>query len=64
MAAVFTKVEDGVEAVFGNTKHSHTHIGEGCNHLHPSEHVANRFQSFAPPSIGDVKWYVDGCSYF
>ena len=27
-------------------------------------HPSNRYQSFAPPSTGDVKWYVDGCSYF
>lgn len=24
----------------------------------------NRFASFAAPSTGRVKWYVDGCSYF
>jgi phospholipase D1/2 len=24
----------------------------------------NRFQSFAPPSSGNVKWHVDGASYF
>lgn len=28
----------------------------------PTEH---RFESFAPPrDNNDVKWYVDGCSYF
>lgn len=45
-------------------KHSHSHQGEECNHLHPDEHTENRFHSFAPESSGNVKWYVDGCTYF
>lgn len=31
---------------------------------YPSQYGANRFGSFAPESSGDVKWYVDGASYF
>lgn len=45
-------------------KHSHSHHGEDCNHLHPDDHTENRFHSFAPESSGNVKWYVDGCTYF
>ncbi|KND93239.1 Phospholipase D1 [Tolypocladium ophioglossoides CBS 100239] len=61
---VFKKVEAGIDAVFGGEKHSHSRLGQTCDHLHPVDHVANRFQSFAAPSTGNVKWYVDGCSYF
>jgi hypothetical protein len=32
--------------------------------LHPQGHTVNRYHSFAAPSSGNVKWYVDGCSYF
>lgn len=63
MDSVFRKVEAGIGSVFGGEKHSHTH-GESCDNLHPGHHTANRYHSFAPPSTGDVKWYVDGCSYF
>lgn len=45
-------------------KHSHSHHGEACDHLHPEDHTNNRFHSFAPESSGNVKWYVDGASYF
>lgn len=31
---------------------------------YPHQYGANRFGSFAPESSGDVKWYVDGASYF
>lgn len=31
---------------------------------YPYQYGANRFGSFAPESSGDVKWYVDGASYF
>ncbi|RFU75968.1 phospholipase d [Trichoderma arundinaceum] len=59
---------DRVEALFGGDsggeKHSHSHSGYQCDALHPEEHVANRFQSFVPPSSGNIKWFVDGCSYF
>ncbi|KAM0251134.1 hypothetical protein ACHAQJ_008304 [Trichoderma viride] len=59
---------DRVEAFFegesGGEKHSHSHTGYQCDALHPEEHVANRFQSFAAPSSGNIKWFVDGCSYF
>ncbi|KAH6607433.1 phospholipase D/nuclease [Trichoderma cornu-damae] len=59
---------DRVEAFFGDgsggEKHSHSHSGYQCDDLHPEDHVANRFQSFAAPSSGNVKWFVDGCSYF
>ncbi|TQS31597.1 hypothetical protein Golomagni_08115 [Golovinomyces magnicellulatus] len=64
MAEVFRKVEGGIGAVFDNQPHSHTHPGRSCDHLHPPENVANRFQSFAPQSKGRIKWFVDGCSYF
>ncbi|QYS93461.1 Phospholipase [Trichoderma simmonsii] len=56
-----------VEAFFGGgeeERHSHSHSGYQCDELHPEEHSANRFQSFAAPSSGNIKWFVDGCSYF
>ncbi|KAL6698269.1 putative phospholipase D [Trichoderma pleuroticola] len=57
-----------VEAFFGGgeeeERHSHSHSGYQCDELHPEEHTANRFQSFAAPSSGNIKWFVDGCSYF
>lgn len=32
---------------------------------HVKPNTENRFGSFAPPrEHNDVKWYVDGCSYF
>ncbi|KAL7938085.1 putative phospholipase D [Trichoderma chlorosporum] len=62
------KVEAKVEAFFGvgqdEEKHSHSHAGYQCDDYHPAEHAANRFQSFAAPSSGNIKWFVDGCSYF
>jgi phospholipase D1/2 len=58
---------DRVEAFFeGDSnveKHSHSHTGYQCDDLH-AEHAANRFQSFAAPSSGNIKWFVDGASYF
>lgn len=58
---------DRVEAFFEGEsnveKHSHSHTGYQCDDLHP-EHAANRFQSFAAPSSGNIKWFVDGASYF
>ncbi|POR39491.1 Phospholipase D1 [Tolypocladium paradoxum] len=61
---IFKKVDAGIDAVFGGEKHSHSRLGRSCDHLHPLDHVANRFHSFAAPSTGNVKWYVNGCSYF
>lgn len=62
---IFKKVEQGFSGLFGSDeqKHSHTHDGEACHDLH-AEHKENRFQSFAPQTSGQVKWHVDGCSYF
>ena len=60
--SIFRKAEKGLAGLFGDEKHSHTHFGHTCDH-HGTQ-VANRFNSFAPVSSGDVKWYVDGCSYF
>ncbi|UKZ84929.1 uncharacterized protein TrAFT101_000813 [Trichoderma asperellum] len=58
---------DRVEAFFEGEpnieKHSHSHPGYQCDDLH-AEHAANRFQSFAAPSSGNIKWFVDGASYF
>ena len=64
MESIFKKVEAGIDAVFGDEKHSHSQLGQDCDHLHPEAYTANRYHSFAPPSTGHVKWYVDGCSYF
>jgi phospholipase D1/2 len=64
MASIFKKVQGGIDAMLGDEKHSHAHIGHVCDDLHLEEHRANRYHSFAPESSGDVKWYVDGCSYF
>lgn len=58
---------DRVEAFFEGEpnveKHSHSHTGYQCDDLH-AEHAGNRFQSFASPSSGNIKWFVDGASYF
>ncbi|KAF4553787.1 Phospholipase D1-like protein 3 [Elsinoe fawcettii] len=45
-------------------EHTHTHGVEQCSDgSHSSSN--HRFQSFAPQRGGNqVKWYVDGCSYF
>lgn len=64
MSSIFTKVHHGVESVFGDEKHSHAHVGHVCDHLHPSTHRLHRFHSFAPRSEGNIKWFVDGASYF
>lgn len=64
MESIFRKVEAGIDSVFGDEKHSHAHLGHACDHLHADSQTANRFHSFAAPSTGNVKWYVDGCSYF
>ena len=64
MGSIFKKAADGIDAVFGDEKHSHSHLDEVCDDLHPQSHTMNRFHSFAPPSSGNIKWFVDGCSYF
>jgi phospholipase D1/2 len=57
-------IQDGIEAILRTERHSHTHLGHECHGDHPELHRENRFHSFAPPSSGEVKWYVDGASYF
>lgn len=66
VGATFESTLGSVGSAFSKEeeKHSHSHHGETCNHLHPEDHTNNRFHSFAPESSGNVKWYVDGCSYF
>lgn len=74
-STLLTKAESSLG--IDTEKHSHTHIGEACSHLHTGLSQAlggvvgatgvathNRFESFAPESEGDVKWFVDGCGYF
>ncbi|KPM38755.1 hypothetical protein AK830_g7800 [Neonectria ditissima] len=63
------QVGASIESNFGGPakeedRHSHTHLGDECNHLHPESHSSNRFGSFAPENSGIPKWYVDGASYF
>ncbi|SPN99616.1 related to phospholipase D [Cephalotrichum gorgonifer] len=68
------KVEAGIKEAHSNItdlvsgpeeeKHSHTHPGHECVDIHPDHHRNNRYGSFAPQTTGNVKWYVDGCSYF
>ncbi|GKT92921.1 Phospholipase d active site motif protein [Colletotrichum tofieldiae] len=64
MDQIFRKVERGIDALFGDERHAHTHMGHQCHEHHPADHAENRFQSFAPQTTGNAKWYVDGCSYF
>lgn len=83
MASFFNSIQEGIgnlvhgaEDAIGvgagaDEKHSHTHVGEACGHLHTNspqeegaEAVQYRYHSFAPQSEGDVKWFVDGCGYF
>ncbi|WYZ46353.1 hypothetical protein EsH8_IX_000578 [Colletotrichum jinshuiense] len=64
MDRIFRKVERGIDAIFGDERHAHTHMGHQCHEHHPADHAENRYQSFAPQSSGNAKWYVDGCSYF
>jgi len=59
------KVGGGLDELFGEEKHSHTHIGHGCHEDDShAEYRENRYCSFAPQSSGHAKWYVDGASYF
>ncbi|KAF7558729.1 hypothetical protein G7046_g5430 [Stylonectria norvegica] len=64
-ATLESHVNSATAAFSGNEpeKHSHSHLGGDCDHLHDDQ-SENRFHSFAPESSGNVKWYVDGCSYF
>ncbi|TDZ40589.1 Phospholipase D1 [Colletotrichum spinosum] len=64
MDHIFRKVERGIDALFGDERHAHTHMGHQCHEHHPAGHAENRYQSFAPQTTGNAKWYVDGCSYF
>ena len=64
MASVFKKVEAGIEGIFEKEKHSHSHLEHLCDHLHPETHTQNRYNSFAPQNTGNIKWFVDGASYF
>ncbi len=57
-------IESRVDGLFGGERHSHTHDGHDCAASHADEHNTNRFQSFAAPSTGHSRWFVDGCSYF
>ncbi|KAJ4189680.1 hypothetical protein NW767_000314 [Fusarium falciforme] len=55
-----------VENVFGGKEeqqHSESH-GGGSHSYHAQQTANNRYQSFAPESSGNAKWYVDGASYF
>ena len=75
MDSFFNKAKDRIEqglreaqATFNNAggltkEHSHTQDGAGDQH-HDTYESNNRFQSFAPQTSGDIKWYVDGASYF
>lgn len=72
------KFEQKLDEVFHRERHPEgTPHGEGSGneeessgHFTPQMQQQNearqnhRFQSFAPPSSGGVKWYVDGASYF
>lgn len=49
----------------GGQEADNSHTGqEGGDNVHSSGSFNNRFGSFAPESSGNVKWFVDGCSYF
>jgi phospholipase D1/2 len=55
-----------VENAFGGKEeqqHSESH-GGGSHSYHAQQTANNRYQSFAPESSGNAKWYVDGASYF
>lgn len=70
------EVGDDVKGVFGHGHHESNE--EERPEEHPSDqpgaasqqaprpqaNPSNRYQSFAPPSSGGAKWYVDGASYF
>lgn len=59
------RMGDGIDEIFGEEKHSHTHIGHGCHDDDShADYRQNRYCSFAPQSSGHPKWYVDGASYF
>lgn len=80
MASFFEKVKDKVkeevEDLFDgdkDDKESH-HDDHGSHDNHGSHgglaeaqgkvNTGNRYSSFAPQSSGNVKWHVDGASYF
>jgi len=57
-------LEEGIKNALGKgeEKHSHTHLGTLCDHLHTG--TENRFHSFAPQRAeNEAKWFVDGCGY-
>jgi phospholipase D1/2 len=56
------KIEHKLGDLFRGEKHSHTHLGQDCSA--EADHHDNRFSSFAPQTSGNVKWHVDGASYF
>ncbi|KAL2024546.1 hypothetical protein VTK56DRAFT_7589 [Thermocarpiscus australiensis] len=66
--SLLQKAKDGLEDLnlfSGEEKHSHTHDGHDCHEGDShAGYGTNRYCSFAPPSSGHAKWYVDGASYF
>jgi phospholipase D1/2 len=63
--SLLRKAKHGLEDLLTDETHSHTHDDAQCHDqdIH-AETSANRYGSFAPPSTGHAKWYVDGASYF
>ena len=58
-----SEVVQRVNASKTAVRHSHTHLGVGCDDGH-HERSDHRYGSFAPQRVGnDAKWYVDGCGY-
>lgn len=64
--SLLRKAKDGLEDILpGQEKHSHTHDDHECHDDDShAEYSAHRYHSFAPQSSGQVKWYVDGATYF
>lgn len=57
------QAQDALNITGAEKEHAHTHDG-ACDHHHDNYDSNHRYQSFAPQTTGDIKWYVDGASYF
>lgn len=63
MQSLSKKVGALVGLALDSLKHS-SPPPSGDSEQPPPDRDEFRFRSFAAPSTGNVKWFVDGCSYF
>lgn len=64
--SLLEKAKEGLEDLLPSHE-KHSHAQDGHDYHTDDSHApysSNRYGSFAPPSSGHAKWYVDGASYF